>query len=61
MALAFARRMGEYGSVVLIAAKVKIAEPRDLRRRRERRAAAAAALSVVLLALALLVLVALRR
>ncbi len=60
-ALAFARCMGEYGSVVLIAAKVKIASLVIFADIESGAPQAAAALSVVLLALAVLVLVALRR
>jgi sulfate transport system permease protein len=60
-ALAFARCMGEYGSVVLIAAKVKIASLVIFADVESGAPQAAAALSVVLLALAVLVLVALRR
>jgi sulfate transport system permease protein len=60
-ALAFARCMGEYGSVVLIAAKVKIASLVIFADIESGAPQAAAALSVVLLLLAVLVLVALRR
>jgi sulfate transport system permease protein len=60
-ALAFARCMGEYGSVVLIAAKVQIASLVIFADIESGAPQAAASLSVVLLALALLVLFALRR
>jgi sulfate transport system permease protein len=60
-ALAFARCMGEYGSVVLIAAKVKIASLVIFADVESGAPQAAASLSVVLLALALLILFALRR
>jgi sulfate transport system permease protein len=61
MALAFARCMGEYGSVVLIAAKVKIASLVILADIESGATQSAAALSMVLLLVALAVLVALRR
>jgi sulfate transport system permease protein len=60
-ALAFARCMGEYGSVVLIAAKVKIASLVIFADVESGAPQAAASLSVVLLVLALLILFALRR
>jgi sulfate transport system permease protein len=60
-ALAFARCMGEYGSVVLIAAKVKIASLVIFADIESGAPQSASSLSVVLLVLALLVLVALRR
>jgi sulfate transport system permease protein len=60
-ALAFARCMGEYGSVVLIAAKVKIASLVIFADIESGAPQAAASLSVVLLVIALLVLLGLRR
>jgi sulfate/thiosulfate transport system permease protein len=60
-ALAFARCMGEYGSVVLIAAKVKIASLVIFADVESGAPQAASSLSVVLLLIALLVLVGLRR
>jgi sulfate transport system permease protein len=60
-ALAFARCMGEYGSVVLIAAKVKIASLVIFADIENGAPQAAASLSVVLLLIAVLVLFALRR
>jgi sulfate transport system permease protein len=60
-ALAFARCMGEYGSVVLIAAKVKIASLVIFADVESGAPQAAASLSVVLLVIALLVLLGLRR
>jgi sulfate/thiosulfate transport system permease protein len=60
-ALAFARCMGEYGSVVLIAAKVKIASLVIFADIESGAPQSAASLSVVLLALALLILFLLRR
>jgi sulfate transport system permease protein len=60
-ALAFARCMGEYGSVVLIAAKVKIASLVIFADVESGAPQSAASLSVVLLALALLILFGLRR
>jgi len=60
-ALAFARCMGEYGSVVLIAAKVKIASLVIFADIENGAPQSAASLSVVLLLIALLVLFALRR
>jgi sulfate transport system permease protein len=60
-ALAFARCMGEYGSVVLIAAKVKIASLVIFADIESGAPQAAASLSVVLLVIALLVLLGHRR
>jgi sulfate/thiosulfate transport system permease protein len=60
-ALAFARCMGEYGSVVLIAAKVKIASLVIFADIENGAPQSAASLSVVLLLIAVLVLFALRR
>src|SRR3989440_7905371 len=60
-ALAFARAMGEFGSLVLIAGKVQIASIVIYADVESDAPQSAAALSVVLLALALLVLVVLRR
>jgi sulfate transport system permease protein len=60
-ALAFARCMGEYGSVVLIAAKVKIASLVIFADVESGAPQAAASLSVVLLLIALLVLLGLRK
>jgi sulfate transport system permease protein len=60
-ALAFARCMGEYGSVVLIAAKVKIASLVIFADVESGAPQAASALSVVLLAIALGVLFSLRK
>jgi sulfate transport system permease protein len=60
-ALGFARCMGEYGSVVLIAAKVQIASLVIFADIENGSPQAASSLSVVLLALALLILFGLRR
>jgi sulfate transport system permease protein len=60
-ALAFARCMGEYGSVVLIAAKVPIASLVIFADIESGAPQAASAMSVVLLAIALIVLFGLRR
>src|SRR5581483_6626660 len=60
-ALAFARCMGEYGSVVLIAAKVQIASIVIFADIESGSPQAASSLSVVLLGLALLILFGLRR
>jgi sulfate/thiosulfate transport system permease protein len=60
-ALAFARSVGEIGSLVLIAGKVQIASIVIFADIESDAPQAAAALSVVLLALSLLVLVLLRR
>jgi sulfate/thiosulfate transport system permease protein len=60
-ALAFARCMGEYGSVVLIAAKVQIASLVIFADVESGAPQAAASLSVVLLLIALLILFGLRR
>jgi len=60
-ALAFARCMGEYGSLVLLAAKVQIASIVIYADVESGAPQAAASLSVVLLAVSLLILFGLRR
>ena len=60
-ALAFARAVGEYGALVLLAGKVQIASIVIFADIESDAPQAAAALSVVLLLLSLLVLIALRR